>query len=295
MSARRAPKLPGSNKQRLCRDIARVIGRPVRVVSTGATEPKQTFVDVVESLNLPISTELRKPWLGQAIAEFAGLHWNRSFDSRHTPSGGGDNVKVAGLECLLRAAELLRTRDIKPLAVQAALAPGAKVSRIRLRPVAANRSRALAESAFAERTDPRRQRLLLEKALAGHHELLAALIRHFRNAGYKCFEDPRSVDLIAEGQYLTVLIEVKTVPGSAIDVVRSGLSQLFEYAYRLRRDLPNPVLVLAIDRPVRSPRWLVPYVTQDRRVNIVWRNGTRMLVEGPDAPSLRRVLRQSED
>lgn len=290
MAARRSARRTGGNKQRLCGEIAHVISRPVRLVSEGYTEPKQTLIDIVEALELPISADVKKPWLAQAIVEFAGLRWEPEYDSRHTPSGGGDNIKVAGLECVFRAVLLLKQMR-RASRRSGAIAPeGGAVRSIRLRKASTSPSKALAEDAFAERGDPMRRKLLLEKALAGHRELLVDLLGKFRLHGYDCRDDPRSVDLLASRRGCHVLIEVKTVAASPVTVVRTGLSQLFEYAYRLRREFDAPVLVLAVDRPIRSPTWLVAYVTEDRGVNLLWREGKSLRIRGPHDSLLRGLL-----
>jgi len=290
--------LPGGRKQALCALVAQAIRRPVRRVSNGKTEPKQTFIDVVEALGLPISTELRKPWLGQAIVEYAGLTWDPDCDSRNSPSGGGDNVRVEGLERLLQAVLILL--DAAPTengAAQIAVVdPNAGVvAEIRLRKAVRDRATALADDAFAERADPARQRLLLEKALAGHHELTARLINILETAGFECQEDPRSVDLVAtRANHRPVLIEVKTIPDHAVCRARLTLAQLYEYAYRLGNVLRDPILVLAADRSIRDPRWLRPYLIEDRTINVLWAEGMRLHIAGPDAAELHHSVPELE-
>jgi hypothetical protein len=283
--------MPGGRKQQLCAAIAGVVGRPIRSVSAGQTEPKQTFVDVVEALNLPISTKLRKPWLGEAIAEFAGLAWGPDCDSRSTPSGGGDNVRVEGLEKLLQAARLIKKRgNVKSRAATVAASALVDIPRIRLRKVALERSKALADDAFSGRTDPARRRFLLEKALNGHFDLVNRLIAAFQRAGLECLEDPKSVDLLARRNGGAFLVEVKTLAGSSVSTTRAGLAQLFEYAFRLRKSVKDPTLVLAVDRKLRGPAWLVPYIVDGRQVNLVWLEKGSIRVEGARKTELRAIL-----
>lgn len=94
-------------KQDVLNAIAALIGRPRRQVANGSTEPKEAFLDVIEHLRLAIRPDQRKPALGRAIAEAAGLDWQPEHDSTLTRSGGGDTVTLAGLQRVREAAQVI--------------------------------------------------------------------------------------------------------------------------------------------------------------------------------------------
>jgi len=81
------------SKQDVIDDIARLIDRPARRVSTGSTEPKTVLTDILDVL----ARELPKPELAEFIARGGGEGWDSSCDSRLSPSGGGDTVTIQGL------------------------------------------------------------------------------------------------------------------------------------------------------------------------------------------------------
>ena len=97
-----APEL----KQEILDDMAAFTGRPRRSVSTGSTELKDSLIDIVEGLKLPISARLSKPALARAIAEYGGLSWDPTCDSLATRSKGGSTVTKRGL---LRVRDAVRT------------------------------------------------------------------------------------------------------------------------------------------------------------------------------------------
>lgn len=84
-------------KQDVINDITDRIGAPRMQVSNGSTEPKALFVEIVRRLDLGIPTSLSKPKLAESIATSAGIGWDATCDSRHTPSGGGSTVTIEGL------------------------------------------------------------------------------------------------------------------------------------------------------------------------------------------------------
>lgn len=94
-------------KQEIVDLIARALGQPPRKVSSGSTEPKTVFIDVIQSLRLRVSTKLKKPALAKAIAKAAGLSWDRQCDSTSSPSGGGGTVTRVGLLRVLEAIVVL--------------------------------------------------------------------------------------------------------------------------------------------------------------------------------------------
>lgn len=160
---------------------------------------------------------------------------------------------------------------------------------ISLRPVRLGDVGNIDPKAFSGPIDPARLRAMLEKALRGHRALLSELVTAFSTRPEAvCLEARDSVDLLvrAPGQP-PLLIEVKTISGHPVSRVRLGLAQLYEYAYRLLPELgPNPVLVLAVDRELASPPWLLPYLTQGRGVNVITRHPKGLTVVGPNAEAI---------
>jgi hypothetical protein len=134
--------------------------------------------------------------------------------------------------------------------------------------------------------DPKRRRVLLEKALRDHAKLLARICAALVESGATCWEDSGSVDLLArwdDGR--AALIEVKSRRHEPVTWVRAGLSQLYEYEYRLNEGRPL-ILALALPFLPRYPEWLVRYVTAGRGVNLVVPTKSVIRVIGPDAAEL---------
>lgn len=96
-----------TTKQDLIYDIADAAGCPRRRLGPGSKEPKQSLVDVVEALHLPIETKQSKPRIAEAIARAGGEEWDETCDSRWTPSGGGSTVTREGLARVLTAVRRL--------------------------------------------------------------------------------------------------------------------------------------------------------------------------------------------
>jgi hypothetical protein len=289
--------MDSETKQDVLADIAALIGAPIRQVSRGSTEPKEAFVDVVRALNLPISTEARKPELGAAIVRFAGLTWDENCDSRATPSGGGDTVTLEGLQRIRAAVVALQSATQRELTSVAedddpeSLEHGV-VDEIRLRDALVDRYISVRPDAFSDRVAAEHQRLLFASAIQGHADLITRLIGAFESAGGTCKEDPSSVDLLVRFESrATLVVEAKTLAGEIVQRSRLGVSQLYEYTYRMRSQTEPPVvLILAFDRPPTGPDWLIPYLTEDRAINLMWPGADSFYVVGPDSALLRRLV-----
>ena len=102
--------IPAQDKQEAVSRIAHEMGVPDRRCSTGSTEPKKIFIDVLRGLGLSLDEHLHKPELGQAIVQAAGLNWDDQCDSRNTPSGGGDTVTLMGLNRVLEAVTIIKAQ-----------------------------------------------------------------------------------------------------------------------------------------------------------------------------------------
>jgi hypothetical protein len=79
-------------KEDVVREIADMLGVVPPPMSTGSTEPKDIFVEVVKVLGLGLDTAQTKPQLARDIVESDGLVWGPACESR------GGTVTMAGLE-----------------------------------------------------------------------------------------------------------------------------------------------------------------------------------------------------
>jgi hypothetical protein len=79
-------------KEDVVREIAGMLGIVPPPMSTGSTEPKDIFVEVVKVLGLGLDTAQTKPELARDIAESDGLVWGPECESR------GGTVTMTGLE-----------------------------------------------------------------------------------------------------------------------------------------------------------------------------------------------------
>jgi hypothetical protein len=133
--------------------------------------------------------------------------------------------------------------------------------------------------------------VLLEKALVGHRDTLlrlsASLVR-----GCTQYEDPGSIDLLvkcASNRWL--LVEVKTIGGNSVGVVRRALGQLYEYQYRLRPERRvNLTLAICFAKALTTPSWLLPFLTDDRAINVLWPTENGFEIHGPDTEWLRALV-----
>ena len=94
------------------------------------------------------------------------------------------------------------------------------------------------------------------------------------------------MDLLVQGlKGVDVLLEVKTLGRHEVARIRAAIAQLYEYEYRMRKRLKNPVLVVAVDRPIRA-RWLREYLTEGRGITLVWSDRGSLRAIGPGATEL---------
>jgi hypothetical protein len=95
---------------------------------------------------------------------------------------------------------------------------------------------------------------LQEKAKQGHHDLLVALARVLKGAGWTEIRETRSIDLWAMAPGAgRVIFEAKTVSsGNELSQTRAGLAQLLEYREVIGE--PTDRICLVVDRRVSPER-----------------------------------------
>lgn len=76
------------------------------------------------------------------------------------------------------------------------------------------------------------------------------------------------IDLFTNISGVPFLFEVKTTtPTNYISQIRKGLSQLYEYRYRLNE--PNAILCLILQNKPKNS-WVIDYLINDRNINVCW-------------------------
>lgn len=307
--------MAAETKQDILNDIARLIGGKPRAVSRGSTEPREAFDDIVNALGLKVQPGLTKPQLAGAIARAGGQAWDDTCHSGNTPSGGGGTITLTGdrrvreaVRQLIAARTIVPSPTPQPLAMPRQIAlPGiaeevdaygreedpdyGSAGGIRWEPVG-NIASQVREGAFRVVSDGESQRLLVNRALRGHFATVQRLKVAVEATGATTSQGHGSVDLRADWpDEFQLIAEVKTVPGQEVGRVRLGLAQLFEYRFRAGLPTDTPLL-LVFDRRLIGPHWLSSFVTDDRKVNLVWWDD-RFHVRGPDADELIRRINGS--
>lgn len=284
--------MPPETKQDVLRDIALLLGRPSRTVSTGSTEPRELFEDIASAIGVP-DVGLPKPEFAEQLSRALGQAWDPSCDSRNAPSGGGSTVTLVGLQRLREGLREWAGAQRGPAAPGfGSDAEAGAVADVKLAAFAPLPDPALRPDAYEAEGNASLQRALQEKALLGHRQTLNLLAQTLQAAGAECWDDRASVDLVASwSDGLSALFEVKTVPVGAVGPTRLAVSQVLEYAYRLRRWFSEPVLGIVYDREPLGPSWLVPYLIDDRRINVIWRDADSFRVRGPEARLLAARVR----
>lgn len=89
--------MSNETKQDVIDDISRAVGAPKIWVSNGSTEPRLVFEVVVDRSSLPMNPYVTQSELAQRISELAGIEWDKTCDSRFTPSVSGSTVTTEGL------------------------------------------------------------------------------------------------------------------------------------------------------------------------------------------------------
>jgi len=92
-------------KQEVLDEVTRRLGIAPLRVSSGSTEPKEFFVQIVKLLGLSVSLDLDKPTLARSIVEGAGFPWHPQHESR------GSTVTLDGLMAVRDAVFFLIPQD----------------------------------------------------------------------------------------------------------------------------------------------------------------------------------------
>lgn len=230
---------PRETKQSVLDSIAARLGVRTWRAARGSTEPKAVFVEVIRRLGLAIPTSQRKPALGRAIAEAAGLDWTTEHDSTQTPSGGGDTVTLAGLQRVREAVQLLHRA-----------APRASAGDGR-------RGRGYVEEQPSTRSSPavfERDPEAYDRSSNAHKLLQNRIAAAVERRGLVPLRwDPDKGDPPFDVAWyvrdMFVVCEVKsTTEANRVSQARLGMGQLFEYGARLAEaSVAKVVLVLATE------------------------------------------------
>ncbi|MBI2682886.1 MAG: hypothetical protein HYX26_06670 [Acidobacteriales bacterium] len=119
--------------------------------------------------------------------------------------------------------------------------------------------------------DPEQTRIKRERRNLAHKELLDRTDELLRAIGAVPQENSH-IDLFAQvpddGSFL---FEIKSGGENLLAQIRKGLSQLYEYRFRYRQQLPNDVALCLVlpERPTAIP-WAEEYLSVDRGICVFW-------------------------
>lgn len=226
-------------KQEAVDRLCELVGHSGLAVGRGSTEPKRVLTMIVEAYDLPIDPRQRKPELGQAIAEAAGLGWDADCDARASPSGGGDTVTLTGLNRLIEAVNILRQ------------SPASLEDRDFGQPYRPGSPTTMPEHPDEILVDWD----LVDQQTQAHARLerqLAEIVR-FRGLDPRSpAPDEPSFDLAWRSAHGPVVVEVKSATqDNRHQQVRLALGQVLEYRYRLQahRDEATRAAILLEEPP----------------------------------------------
>ena len=119
-----------------------------------------------------------------------------------------------------------------------------------------------------------------DRATSSHRMLTNMMARKIREAGAVPKRN-RMIDLSARVRDRVYLFEMKsTTEDNALEQIRRGVSQLYEYRYIHQID--DPALVLVLENPLpKDHTWLIDYLLADRHIFPVW-DGDRKTFRCPD-------------
>lgn len=114
---------------------------------------------------------------------------------------------------------------------------------------------------------------LLERAHEQHFLLEKMMAEICKSEGFSIHETP-FIDMFARKD-VSVIFEMKSCTQSSTrSQIRRGISQLFEYSYLYRQEIPNVYLCLVLERKPRAKTgWLIDYV-ESLSINLIWKKDT---------------------
>jgi hypothetical protein len=125
-------------------------------------------------------------------------------------------------------------------------------------------------------------RVKLEQANKTHREVLQSLKNCLNRCGLSVSES-KLIDAFAVLSEGPAIFEVKSITeANEREQIRHALSQLYEY--RFLHSLHNATLWVVFSQRLSSD-WYVNYLTQDRGLHVIWREGEAF--DGPSAGALR--------
>lgn len=108
-----------------------------------------------------------------------------------------------------------------------------------------------------------------------HDKIVNILANKLQRAGYAIFEDRNSVDLYAEKDNTSAIIEVKTVTARNLSSrIRLAIGQLSEYRYRRHKESNNrPHAILVLSNYAIYPEWVPDFFQNDLNMGLVSLHG----------------------
>ena len=196
--------------------------------------------------------------------EILELRWGRYYDGANLPG----NVLQSLIE------HDISETPVPPGPIPAALMPEFPPLEI-YEPTPA-RPRPLPLIGATAPTDPEQTRILREKANRDHARILDLVANRVRIQGLT----PQTnvyVDMFVPE--VPVILEVKSCnQTNMISQVRRGISQLYEYRYRLGR--PATLCLVLQEEPTHANAWLTNYLATDRGILPIWTSGD-LTLDGP--------------
>ncbi len=115
---------------------------------------------------------------------------------------------------------------------------------------------------------------LHERAREDHQDTLDRLTRKIKELGGSCFYN-NNVDLFARVGEQRYLIEAKSLTrqASAVNRMRYGMGQLFDYSVRYKAELAGALPVLAFGSPPEREASWIPTILQENGVAFITRVG----------------------
>jgi hypothetical protein len=108
-----------------------------------------------------------------------------------------------------------------------------------------------------------------EKSSKAHRRILNLLAATLEMQGYKCRDDPRSVDLVCDGRRgVPYLFEAKSCNKRSVrKQIRAGVAQLYEYRFFV---LGRKKSKLFLVTEIKPPDHFCDYLMNDRKIGVLW-------------------------